>query len=383
MQINYLPKVGSAMGPPIVRIQEVGADTNKNPAESSLVVEKKTKWRNRRKRRNVLQNSTLAHKMPETDDLACTNHNKNLMSALSLYDKKKSEAVAVSSGIVKPIKEENSNAVILRTSLNLYDARNSKAVVISSRVVKPIMEEDSSAGISHTSLVRVPYCHLKKKLLILDVNGLLADIVSPLPKEYKAETKICGRAVFKRPSYVDFLKFCFERFEVGVWSSRSKKVMTRVIDYLMGDMKHKLLFCWDLSHCTPTGFKTLENRHKTLVFKDLRRIWEKEDPSLPWEKGEYNESNTLLLDDSPYKALLNPAYTAVFPKPYKFQDKSDDSIGPGGDVRAYLEELSVAEDIQKFVEQHPFGQKPIDENNEFWGFYFKVLSSVCSFPTTK
>lgn len=67
-----------------------------------------------------------------------------------------------------------------------------------------------------------------------------------------------------------------------------------------------IVLCQDLSHCTPTGFKTLENRHKTLVFKDLSRIWEKEDPSLPWEKGEYNESNTLLLDDSPYKALLNP-----------------------------------------------------------------------------
>lgn len=150
--------------------------------------------------------------------------------------------------------------------------------------------------------------------------------------------------------------------------------MARVIDYLMGDMKHKLLFCWvsnlpwlpncfsqafltpgsvihhfklyshlishihweklsafllilctylhrcynwffllslfrlfqDLSHCTPTGFKTLENKHKTLVFKDLKKLWEKQDPDLPWEMGEYNESNTLLLDDSPYKALLNP-----------------------------------------------------------------------------
>lgn len=56
--------------------------------------------------------------------------------------------------------------------------------------------------------------------------------------------------------------------------------------------------------------------------------------------------------------------------------------GPEGDIRAYLEELSVAEDIQEFVEQHPFGQKPINETNESWGFYLKVLRSVCSFPTT-
>lgn len=62
----------------------------------------------------------------------------------------------------------------------------------------------------------------------------------------------------------------------------------------------------DMDHSTKTGFNTLENRHKPLVCKDLRKIWEEGDPSWPWKKGDYNESNTLLLDDSPYKALLNP-----------------------------------------------------------------------------
>lgn len=62
----------------------------------------------------------------------------------------------------------------------------------------------------------------------------------------------------------------------------------------------------DMFHSTQTGFKTLENTHKPLVCKELRRIWENDDPNLPWKKGDYNESNTLLLDDSPYKALLNP-----------------------------------------------------------------------------
>lgn len=75
------------------------------------------------------------------------------------------------------------------------------------------------------------------------------------------------------------------------------------LELLMDDF---LMGLQDLSHCTTTGFRTLENKHKTLVFKDLRKIWEKNDSSLPWEKGIYNESNTLLLDDSPYKALLNP-----------------------------------------------------------------------------
>ncbi|KAI9081508.1 hypothetical protein K1719_036529 [Acacia pycnantha] len=85
---------------------------------------------------------------------------------------------------------------------------------------------------------------LKKKLLILDINGLLADIVLPQPIGHKADEVIAGRAVFKRPFYLEFLKFCFENFEVAVWSSRLKKNVDKVINCLMGDMRHKLLFCW-------------------------------------------------------------------------------------------------------------------------------------------
>ena len=63
-----------------------------------------------------------------------------------------------------------------------------------------------------------------------------------------------------------------------------------------------------MSQCTFTGHKTLENMHKPLVLKELRKLWNKEDPDLPWEDGDYSASNTLLVDDSPYKALRNPVF---------------------------------------------------------------------------
>lgn len=68
----------------------------------------------------------------------------------------------------------------------------------------------------------------------------------------------------------------------------------------------EIVFVQDQSHCTMTGFNTLENRQKPLVLKELRKLWEKHERDLPWESGDYNESNTLMLDDSPYKALRNP-----------------------------------------------------------------------------
>ncbi|THG04216.1 hypothetical protein TEA_024476 [Camellia sinensis var. sinensis] len=193
--------------------------------------------------------------------------------------------------------------------------------------------EDNFVEVSHPSPERLPVACLRRKLLILDLNGLLADIVCPPPKE---------------------------------------KIIDGVVDYLLGDMKCKLLFCWDISHCTGTGFRTLENKHKEVVFKELRKLWEKQDINLPWETGYYNESNTLLLDDSPYKALLNPMHTGIFPYSYNFKDRSDNSLGPEGDLRVYLQDLATAEDFRKYIEEHPFGQVAIDETSSSWAYYQPV-----------
>lgn len=214
-----------------------------------------------------------------------------------------------------------------------------------------------------------------KKLLILDVNGLLADIVSYVSAGYQANIVVSGKSVFKRPFCDDFLRFCFEKFDVGVWSSRTKRNVNPLIDFLFGDSRHKLLFCWDQSHCTDTGFTTVENRSKPLFLKELKKIWEYLESTLQLNKGEYDESNTLLLDDSPYKALCNPVHTAIFPPSYGYRDLADSSLGPEGDLRVYLERLAEAENVQEFVAQHPFGQRAITESDPSWGFYSRIASA--------
>ncbi|PIN12611.1 Phosphoprotein phosphatase [Handroanthus impetiginosus] len=219
-----------------------------------------------------------------------------------------------------------------------------------------------------------------KKLLVLDVNGLLVDINSFVPYDYDPDDIILRKAVFKRPYCDDFLKFCFEKFNVGVWSSRTKRNVEPILDFLLGNDKSKLLFCWDQSHCTDTGYGTVEKKHKPLLLKKLKKLWNKCDPDLPWERGVYNESNTLLLDDTPYKALSNPRYTAIFPYTYRYTDVRDNSIGPGGDLRVYLEGLAMAENVQEYVKQNPFGQRPIRETNLSWGYYLKVIEASSTPP---
>ncbi|XP_076918462.1 uncharacterized protein LOC143578886 [Bidens hawaiensis] len=243
------------------------------------------------------------------------------------------------------------------------------------------MEHDSSPAkrrkILHDVGPSTTQSSSRKKLLALDVNGLLVDIVpdADADKQHKPDTIISSKAVFKRPFCDEFLKFCFERFRVGVWTSRTRRNITRVLDFLMKDTQHQLLFCWDQSHCTETGYNTIENTNKPLLLKELKKLWEKQDPNLPWDRGVYDASNTLLLDDSPYKALRNPPHTAIFPYTYSYLDAHDNGLGPDGDLRNYLERLAASDNVQKFVEQNPFGQPPITRDNISWDFYHKIICS--------
>ncbi|KAK9052481.1 hypothetical protein SSX86_029110 [Deinandra increscens subsp. villosa] len=215
----------------------------------------------------------------------------------------------------------------------------------------------------------------KKMLLILDVNGLLVEVIHPPPKDCTPDIKISKRAIFKRPYLDDFLEFCFERFDVAIWSSRTRKILDPVVDYLLGDLKKKLVFLWDSSHCTNSSARCLENYHKFIVFKKLGKIWEENGLNAS-EHGYYDESNTLLLDDSPYKALLNPKHTGIFPFSYRHNDTNDNSLGPDGDLRIYLEGVAASGNVKTYLEQHPFGQRAIDETSPNWAFYSKAVKNV-------
>ncbi|XP_066381859.1 uncharacterized protein [Miscanthus floridulus] len=217
----------------------------------------------------------------------------------------------------------------------------------------------------------------RKKLLILDLNGLLADINQDYHNAHLAHAKVRTKLVFRRPYSDDFLRFCFQNFELGIWSSRKRENVKSVVDILMRDLKQYLLFCWDMSYCTVTGCKTIDNKDKPLVLKELKKVWNKDEPNLPWEQGEFSPSNTLLVDDSPYKALCNPPNTAIFPEPYSYLNRSDDySLGRGGDLRVYLQRIAAADNVQKFVRDNPFGQKSITESDPNWNFYVKIVDKM-------
>ncbi|KAL6337020.1 hypothetical protein AAG906_036334 [Vitis piasezkii] len=174
--------------------------------------------------------------------------------------------------------------------------------------------------------------------------------------------------VYSRPHSEDFMKFCLERFEVGIWSSSIERNLDAALDCAIGGLRGKLLFAWDQVYCTDTGFKSLEKKTKPLFLKELRKIWEKSDLG-----KRFSSSNTLLIDDSPYKAILNPANTGIFPASYNAVNVNDTELGPRGALRLYLDGLVDAVDVASYVKEHPFGQPAISPTHSHWDFYSVVI----------
>lgn len=88
----------------------------------------------------------------------------------------------------------------------------------------------------------------EKKLLVLDMNGLLVETfhrAEKRPKELPPDGKAGkNQFVYKRPFCNQFIEFCFQNFVVGVWSSAQKQNVDKLVDFIFGDLKEKLIFCW-------------------------------------------------------------------------------------------------------------------------------------------
>ncbi|WVZ14127.1 hypothetical protein V8G54_011693 [Vigna mungo] len=152
----------------------------------------------------------------------------------------------------------------------------------------------------------------------------------------------------------------------SVYLAACMQFVGRDIDYLIPPfLKNKLVFCWDGSYCTE-GWIYKQGKKSIVYSKDLRKLWQKGDPNLPWNKLYYNESNTLMLDVCPYRGMLNPRTTTVYPLPFNYHDNNDNSLAQGGELRAYLQGLTEVDDMRKYVKEHPFGQEAINNASINW-----------------
>ncbi|KAE8694066.1 hypothetical protein F3Y22_tig00110788pilonHSYRG00370 [Hibiscus syriacus] len=164
------------------------------------------------------------------------------------------------------------------------------------------------------------------KLLIFDLNGVLA-YIPRLPAD-----------VVLRTGLFEFMQFCVDNFVVVIWSSKMRYNVDRVLEKLPLFSEH-FLFVWDQAKC-----KTYDN---VTYCKYLNDVWN----SCP----NFNELNTLLVDDSAEKMIYNPKYNYICPHTFDAASHSNDSaLEKGGNIREYLENLLKAPNVSDFVRNNPF-----------------------------
>lgn len=131
-----------------------------------------------------------------------------------------------------------------------------------------------------------------KPLLIFDVHGVLGYRI-PFQKN------TFNRAFITRPHCQEFLEFCFQHFEVAVWSSALMKNVTLTMFGGSGE-DNSPLFVWSQAEITDMSpIASFKKATRPLHLKDMRRVWERY-PS-------YDSSNSLLLDNDLEKCAVSAA----------------------------------------------------------------------------
>jgi TFIIF-interacting CTD phosphatase-like protein len=120
----------------------------------------------------------------------------------------------------------------------------------------------------------------KKKLLVLDLNGLLFH----------------KKPLVARPHLNEFLEFAFKYFDVMVWSSGMPHTVENMLNKFFGMYKEQLIAIWARD---TFGLTDEQYNSKCLTIKDLSKVWAAFD-------GRYSARNTILVDDSPEKAQMQP-----------------------------------------------------------------------------
>ena len=189
-----------------------------------------------------------------------------------------------------------------------------------------------------------------RKLLVLDLNGLLCWRVrkgkldmSSIP--HAPDASVGQFHAFLRPHLFDFLSWCMAHFHVVVWSTATARNLAPMVELAFGGIGAPA-FVLDQSDCTDTGERHPGAEH-TIMLKELSHLWSR--PTL----GNFDASNTVLIDDSPYKALTNPEFTAIHPRAWQGPSDADAhshaALEPAGELRRTLEAINVADDARTVV----------------------------------
>lgn len=184
----------------------------------------------------------------------------------------------------------------------------------------------------------------RKLLVILDLNGTLL---------YRVRS---AGSVHLRPGIAPFIDYIFENHIVMIYTSATpEKAELMVNSFLHPSHRKKLAGFWARDKLELTA---LQYRNKVQVYKKLDKIWN--DPTIQKsaESGtQWDQSNTILIDDSRLKALSQPfnllqvsEYTSVA------DPRKAGKVGTTAYKSAYQTQLDVMKNLENKIEELRYQQ---------------------------
>jgi hypothetical protein len=190
------------------------------------------------------------------------------------------------------------------------------------------------------------------------------DVVETMhkPDEIIENARVGSFYVYERPHMREFIEWVHEHFEVGIWSSATERNTKKLVEYVWGEHLHKVAFIWGQERCSNIGVAPSSTQKHPMFLKELRHVWKmKKNTGL----SRFNLTNTLLIDDSPYKAIRNPKFTAIHPRGFTVDDmETDRMLSETGALRDYLERMLKASSVPEFIEANPWDPTGLSEEQK-------------------
>jgi hypothetical protein len=195
---------------------------------------------------------------------------------------------------------------------------------------------------------------ITNQLLILDLNGTLVSRVNR------------NKSMYVRPYSQVFFDYIFDNFKVMLWSS-AQPHSVKNMSFMFGDKQEKFLAVWDRKSF---GLSETDYRRKVVTIKDLDQVWKHFD-------GKYNATNTILLDDSPKKAQMQP-YNCVHPTEFEHLSQAFVSSGESEllHVMDYLKKLQFQTNVANYIKHHPYHELLKDDTRNIYQVEHYIFSEA-------
>ncbi|GAA5796586.1 hypothetical protein HPULCUR_001959 [Helicostylum pulchrum] len=180
-------------------------------------------------------------------------------------------------------------------------------------------------ALSLQTSIRLP--NKQRQLLILDLNGTLC-------------SRTTVKTYFARPHAKDFFDYIFNNFTVMVWSSAQAYSVDKMCKMFE---PYKPYAVWDRSHL---GLSETDFHSHVDTIKDIKLVWK--------EFREFNATNTIVLDDSASKLVLQP-YSLIKMSTFAIQlfERQVEGERDLLKVKKYLKELRYQSNVCNYIRSHP------------------------------